>query len=451
MASTYLTKTLGTPTNNKKFTFSCWFKRNDPAVTMDIFHAGPDCNNEAIICRMESDGRFTMKHDSGGSQEMLKQTNALYRDVNGWYHIVVIWDTDNSTAEDRQILYFNGERITDWLSGGNDNFAGGEDILANKAVSHSIGRRNYGGTNYVNGLLSHVHFCDGQAYAASYFGETDSTTGEWKINTSPNVTYGNNGFFILKDGNSVTDQSGQGNNWTVSGGTLTKTEDCPSNVFATWNPLHHSTQSFSNVVLKNGNTTFDNDETGSAVYPQGYSTLAASSGKYYFESKLIASSSDASMIGISGAVTTEAYVGNDAYTYVFRSNGTTRNNDNSAGTYTGWGVGDIVQVAVDLDNNKLYFGINGTWQNSGDPTSGSTGTGAIFTITAPSNTPHGVYHFTLGDTSSAGSFEHATNFGNGYFGTTAVSSAGTNASNIGIFEYDVPTGYTALSTKGLNE
>ena len=42
------------------------------------------------------------------------------------------------------------------------------------------------------------------------------------------------------------------------------------------------------------------------------------------------------------------------------------------------------------------------------------------------------------------------NFGQGYFGTTAVASAGTNASDNGIFEYDVPTGYTALSTKGLN-
>jgi hypothetical protein len=28
-----------------------------------------------------------------------------------------------------------------------------------------------------------------------------------------------------------------GNNWTVAGGTLTKTEDNPSNVFATLNPL----------------------------------------------------------------------------------------------------------------------------------------------------------------------------------------------------------------------
>ena len=42
------------------------------------------------------------------------------------------------------------------------------------------------------------------------------------------------------------------------------------------------------------------------------------------------------------------------------------------------------------------------------------------------------------------------NWGNGYFLATAVSSPGTNASNNGIFEYDVPSGYTALSTKGMN-
>ena len=42
------------------------------------------------------------------------------------------------------------------------------------------------------------------------------------------------------------------------------------------------------------------------------------------------------------------------------------------------------------------------------------------------------------------------NFGNGYFNDAAISSEGTNASSNGIFEYDVPTGYTALSTKGLN-
>ena len=37
----------------------------------------------------------------------------------------------------------------------------------------------------------------------------------------------------------------------------------------------------------------------------------------------------------------------------------------------------IIQIALDKDNNKVYFGKNGTWMGSGDPTSGSTGTGAI--------------------------------------------------------------------------
>jgi hypothetical protein len=449
--ATYLYRTFSTATNRKIWTWSGWVKRTNLVSdhTNALFGAYYDGSNRSVI---RFNGHRLQFQDSANSVDVL--TTRLFRDPNAWYHIVARVDTTQSTASDRIRFYVNGVQETAFDT---SNYPGQNiNMEFQGAVVHYINaRRNGSGTvdSIASMVYSHVHFADGQSLAPTVFGETDSTTGEWKINTSPSFTLGTNGFTILKDGNTFTDQSSNSNNWTQAGSTglISKTEDNPSNVFATWNPLHHSTQSFSNVVLKNGNTTFDNNETGSAVYPQGYSTLAASSGKYYFESKLIASSSDASMIGISGAVTTEAYVGNDAYTYVFRSNGTTRNNDNSAGTYTGWGVGDIVQVAVDLDNNKLYFGINGTWQNSGDPTSGSTGTGAIFTITAPSSTPHGVYHFTLGDTSSAGSFEHATNFGNGYFGTTAVSSAGTNASNIGIFEYDVPTGYTALSTKGLNE
>ena len=99
---------------------------------------------------------------------------------------------------------------------------------------------------------------------------------------------------------------------------------------------------------------------------------------------------------------------------------------------------------MDLDNGRLYWGINGTYVNSGNPASGSTGTGGmpIANITAG-----GTYTFAVGIQNGA---TINLNFGNGYFGTTAVSSAGTNASGIGIFEYDVPTGFTALSTKGLN-
>ena len=86
-----------------------------------------------------------------------------------------------------------------------------------------------------------------------------------------------------------------------------------------------------------------------------------------------------------------------------------------------------------------YFGKNGTWQNSVDPTTASTG----FAMTAQNAT----YVFAVAVQNN----NLDCNFGNGYFGTTAISSEGTNASGLGKFEYNVPTGYTALCTKGLNE
>ena len=94
--------------------------------------------------------------------------------------------------------------------------------------------------------------------------------------------------------------------------------------------------------------------------------------------------------------------------------------------------------------------------NSGVPTSGDTGTGAInrlFNYAGSLFYDNGVKTEMFASayvSSTSGSGTASFNFGNGYFGTTAVSSAGTNASGIGIFEYDVPTGFTALSTKGLN-
>ena len=115
------------------------------------------------------------------------------------------------------------------------------------------------------------------------------------------------------------------------------------------------------------------------------------------------------------------------------------------------GDNDIIQVAFDGDNGAVYFGRNGTWGNSGVPTSGSSKTGAVDISGATWYTDAKDLVFLAGEYSSSGYGHLQANFGNGYFGTTAISSEGTNASGIGKFEYDVPTGYTALSTKGLNE
>ena len=64
-----------------------------------------------------------------------------------------------------------------------------------------------------------------------------------------------NGFTILKDGNTITDQSANSNNFSLGAGTLTKTEDCPSNVFATWNVLQSQIFGVQQwALLTNGNT-----------------------------------------------------------------------------------------------------------------------------------------------------------------------------------------------------
>ena len=354
----------------------------------------------------------------------------------------------SQSGTDKLKVWINGTQQTSFVTDNRSSFATLEYDFGNTSYPIQVGRK-HDGTFYWDGSMSHIHFVDGTAYQASDFGLTDSTTGEWKINTSPSVTYGNNGFFILKDGNSGTDQSGEGNNFTVGGGTLTKTEDNPSNVFATMNPLNKSLNT--DRSFANGNTYVVLG--GTARVPE-VSTLGMTSGKFYAEMKDISGSGGASIMGITGQMhrtSANDYLGSQSYDYAYYSaSGAKINNGNEPSYGNSWTDGDIIGVAVDLDNLKIYFSKNGTWQNSGDPTSGSTGTGAAFTLSSPSSTDDGAYFFACSDDNAYAERRMAWNFGNGYFQTTAVSSAGTNASNNGIFEYDVPTGYTALSTKGLN-
>jgi hypothetical protein len=250
---------------------------------------------------------------------------------------------------------------------------------------------------------------------------------------------------MFKDDASLNDDSGNSNNWSSDSGTIQKSEDNPSNVFCTMNPLDNYWQ---NSTFTNGNNTF---VTVASNENYNTSTLAMPSndaGKYYCEVK-IDSASAYTVLGIAGKLTTSATSNfknhSDGYAYD-GGTGNIINNDIGSSYGDTYTTNDIIGIAVDTDNNKLYFSKNGVWQNSGVPTSGATGTGAISITT---DTTNGYYMF-AGGTRHNDSAQLSWNFGNGYFGTTAVSSAGTNASGIGIFEYDVPTGYTALSTKGLN-
>ena len=253
MANTYLTKTFSSSgTSDKIFTYSFWIKLGKIGVEHCLAGAG---TSEREFIRFETTGQLTYRRATGTVFHI--KTNRLFLDVSAWYNIVIAVDTSQSTATNRYKLYVNGVQETSFATATymNQNYLpkiGGGQL-------QTIGKDSEQANPYFDGSMSHVHFIDGTAYAPTAFGSTDSTTGEWKINTSPSVTYGTNGFFILKDGNSVTDQSGNSNNFTVAGGTLTKTEDSPSNVFCTLNPLARGDLT-NNAILSNGNTYYSSDQ-----------------------------------------------------------------------------------------------------------------------------------------------------------------------------------------------
>ena len=445
MANTLISKTFSSAGNRKTWTWSAWIKiiaNTSYTYTLMTQVDGWSGNgNGGFYLNGESLETYNLLSNVNAGDASRVSTNAMLRDPNGWYHVVLRFDTTQSTASDRVRWYINGELQTSlkYANYPSQNF----DANFNTATAHGIGRHTNSSTYPYEGSMSHIHFCDGQSYAPTEFGQYDAN-GVWKINTSPSVTYGTNGFFILKDGNSVTDQSGNGNNFTVGGGTLTNTEDCPSNVFATLNPLDNYYQS---STFTEGNNTVEHGQ-----YPWTYNTSTLKipeATKFYCEGKVITMNQNT--CGIASNVTTgngdsNTSLGNITGGVAFRGNQGDIQKEGSllSGTWTTFTTNDIIQIACDTVNNKLYFGKNGTWLNNGDPTSGASGTGAI------SITDNTDYFFAFGDNTSGARGKWSINFGNGYFGTTAVSSAGTNASGIGIFEYDVPTGYTALSTKGLN-
>jgi hypothetical protein len=439
MANTYLTRTPSSATNRKTFTISTWVKRGTIGSSNQyIINAYSDANNFGALYFDVSDV-LVAKLKISSSVNTSLVTNRVFRDTSAWYHVVWKVDTTQSTESDRSKLYINGVEETSF--GGATYLSQNTDTAFNNTVQHTIGAITT--SNYFDGSMSHIHLIDGTAYDASAFGETDAN-GVWKIKTSPSVTYGTNGFFILKDGNSVTDQSGNGNNFTVAGGTLTNTEDSPSNVFATMNPLINRIDAGTSypATFSNGNNRVTFSDTNS--FQSGVGTLGFSSGKWYWEAKVNVIGSDSNYLGILVSDYEQTWYGTtNAPAYTYKTNGQKQGPDSTSAAFgNSYTTNDIIQIAVDMDNSYIYFGKNGTWQNSGDPTSGASGTGAAFNFTSGRvYMPH-TYGYLGADVS--------TNFGNGYFGTTAVASAGTNASGIGIFEYDVPTGYTALSTKGLN-
>ena len=440
MASTKLSRTIGTPTSGTKFTVSAWVKGS---VAEGRILTSINGNSSQTWVELQNSGAFRIANYVG-SYNMQLITTRLFKDPSAWYHFVVAFDTTQSTDTNRVKLYVNGVQETSFTTTTYPSV----NLVLKYGVSgqtFNVGAKDT--DTYWNGLMSHVHFVDGAVYTPSTFGETDSTSGIWKPKTSPSISeYGLNGFFLKFENASAmgTDSSGKSNTFAVGGGTPTQTKDTPDNNFTTINPLFP----LFTTTLSLGNTKF---VTAGASWRSIGATLGMTTGKYYMEFKDLGGTntgfgiSDFTNGGVIDKInrSVSTYAGNNANSYGYHKTGEFFYNGSYTATgYDTYTTNNIIGMAVDMDNLKLYFHKNGTYQNSANPSAGSGG----YTIATPVNT----YIPTMSVNASTA----IVNFGNGYFGTTAVTTnsgagyAGTDGASI--FNYQPPTGYSALSTKGLN-
>ena len=462
--ATYLTRTQAAG-NPKKWNLSVWLKRSDLAGNNGFSNiiAAPSGDQGVWI---DSAGNI----DVYGTGSVRVKPKAELRDTSAWYHLVVSYNSTDSTSNDRIIIYLNGTRLDGFST--NNQPSLNEDSLFNVSgtVLH-VGRRASSAEHYYQGYMSEMYFTDGYNYAASTFGSFNSD-GVWVPNTSPSVTYGTNGFRLQFKGTGASaDSSGFGadtsgnNNHLASNslGTNPNTTDTPENVFATMNNLdvgqNHSQTTFSEGNLKvvsSGSTTGNGDQVTS--------TMGFANGKWYWEVKGL-SNPDNMFWSVFNDVLGGERAYHDNYCYSMYGDGNGNHSqiyESQEGAQKGYGIdnstcfsaNDIIQFAFDCDNYRLYIGRNGSWVDDNAASGGTITSGSGFNESSPtgyyqistSAAQAGIYRFAIVKAGGSVTYSAQVNFGNPSF---TIASANADANGYGKFEYPVPSGYYALCTKNL--
>ena len=445
---TYTPSGTSSDANKRKYTFSFWIKRAKISSEQGIINWGKQTGSDDFQLFFEADDTlriYDYGNDFGGSASynFHKITNRLFRDPSAWYHIFLRVDTTDGTAGDRVQLYINGVKETSFGTSvdASENYAG--YVGSADACDIGISENNTGKS--LGAYLSEFHYIDGTAKAHTDFGETNSN-GVWIPKKYTGGSYSTNGFFLeFQQTGTGTNASGMGadtsgntNHFAVTNLTATdQTTDTPTNNFCTLNPLYEQgNNAFSEgnckVVLEAGD--------GSKGAAGG---IAPANGKWYWEVKQ--GSATNSSIMIREASDREDYLsyyqGNFAgYTL---NNGNQNITGNTNSTYgASYSSGDIIMVAMDMDNDKVYFGKNGSWNDG----SGNADESSINDFVPLNGIDNGLGAFANANGSATATAEF--NWGNPSF---SISSGKADANGYGNFEYAVPSGFYALCTKNLAE
>ena len=437
--SAYMHKTPGSAGNQIQFTVSLWCKRGTLGTKQTLFSAVNDANNETE-CHFETDDTLNFRDNEGGSWMIQKRTTQVFRDCSAWYHLVF------SSVSGTQKIWVNGVEVTSWTT----NTNGSGTATWNDDNVMTVGAKNDGSSpqDYFDGYIAEFVSIDGLTLTPTSFGEFDEDSPTiWKPIDVSGLTFGTNGFYLdFEASDNLGNDANGGTDLTeVNLAAADQATDTPTNNFATLNPLYHY---IGGAALSEGNLKFTT--SGNSSLGRAMSTIRPENGKWYVECKVI----DVTRFSfglMNGNETNSTQGGNDTNSVIIDYLGGLY----MAGGFSGYTAApsnnEIVQLALDLDNDLFWIGINDTWGNSATrgeiEAATATNSGSTdISSTVPIDT--GAIGIFVEDNSGTGNHVSEINFGNPTF---SISSGNADANGYGNFEYAVPSGFYALCTKNLAE
>jgi len=442
-SNSQLSKTPSSAGNRKTYTWSAWFKRSKLSDSNydGLFSAGIGGSNSSDRDVMYFDDADHLHFNGYASSSFTFQykTTQQFRDPSAWYHIVLRVDTTYSDpySADRVRIYINGERITSYSISTAASY--NHEGYVNNTNKHTIGSTPYD-TTYFDGYIAEVNFIDGLSYGPTNFGETKGDT--W-IPKEYEGSYGTNGYYLkfANPSSLGTDSSGNGNTWAVTNIVATdQVPDSPTNNWTTLNPLgpRENGVNYDMGTQTQGNLTVSS--TSGAYYSKTQATIFPSSGKWYYEIRMdsldFGSSSGYVQFNIGGA-------------YIWRWYGNSNTLISTGGSFTSLANGDILMFAIDQDNGKGYFGVNGSWYNHSGAPDPAAGTNPHTTFTTLSGYG-GIGRVEIRSGSAVNTV--TANFGqDSSFAGQATAQGNTDANGRGDFYYSPPAGFLALCTANMSD
>lgn len=374
-ASAYLSRTPSVAGNRKTWTWSAWVKRGAlPGTRQALFSAWIDGTNYSGI-EINPSNQIDIFNFVSNVVVSRITTNAVYRDPSSWYHILV-----SSNSSSLLNLYVNGVQVTSFSATVGPSVT---DWFFNGAVLHQLGTTTAAGASlYFDGYLTEVNFIDGQALTPASFGAINSSTGVWAPSRYTG-TYGANGFYLkFADASAATaaaigkDSSGNGNNWTPSGISVTAGAtydsmlDVPVNYsdggnnrgnYCTLNPLKAYPG-----FCRNGNLA----GSVAGINSSALGTMSLGAGKWYWEVNANASC----WIGVAATTfnhTVATYIGSTLDSWGYFVGGTKYNNtiaspygaSFASGDIIGfeWNNGSLTCYKNNVSQGVMVSGLTGDW------------------------------------------------------------------------------------------